>query len=63
MNPPPRGPPCARCGCTWVEHEKHVDDDWRRVAGQCLSCSDCEEFTCAAGEEGREWSTATSTSA
>jgi hypothetical protein len=44
---PPRGPRCARCGCTWVEHEKHISEDFHRVAGRCLSC-DCEEFTATA---------------
>ncbi len=40
---PPRGPPCSRCGCSAVEHEHQVDEEWRRVPGRCLTCT-CNGF-------------------
>lgn len=43
---PDVGPRCT-CGCTWVEHELHVNHEWETYAGACLSCL-CEQFTLAA---------------
>jgi hypothetical protein len=37
-----RGPACV-CGCLWAEHATHIDDDWKRYAGACLSCP-CTHF-------------------
>jgi len=36
------GPRCV-CGCTWAEHQGHIDADWTLVAGACLSCA-CTDF-------------------
>ena len=44
MSPaPPTGPRCEACGCTAVEHERRVAEDWSRVPGRCLTCP-CDGF-------------------